>query len=57
MSAMERDRYSAANFLNEEYKVERHSFLYESSYDAFTKHSLLSKLYVELGNYLSGKNR
>jgi hypothetical protein len=57
MPTSEMYRYSAAKFLNEVYKVDRDSFLYESSYNVFSKYSPLSKLYIDLGNYLSGRDR
>lgn len=53
---MEARRCSMVNFLVEEHKLNRDSFLYESNYDASTKHTLISKLYIDLGNYLSGND-
>ncbi|UJR20060.1 hypothetical protein I4U23_023194 [Adineta vaga] len=44
---------SVIDFLVNEYKVNRDTFLYDSSYDATTKQSQLTRLYIDLENYLS----
>ncbi len=46
---------SVIRFLISEYKTDPNTFLYEWSYDTSDKHSVMSKVYIDLGNYLSGK--
>ncbi|CAF3366089.1 unnamed protein product [Rotaria socialis] len=44
---------SAINFITNEYKLDRNRFIYDWSYDASDKSSLISTVYIDLGNYLS----
>jgi hypothetical protein len=48
--------FSVVNFLIDEYKINAETLLYNSSYDTFAKHSLMSTLYIDLGQYLSGND-
>lgn len=47
--------YSAIRFLVDEYKADPNTFIYDWSYDTSAKSSLMSKVYIDLGNYLAGK--
>jgi hypothetical protein len=47
---------SAIRFLVNEYKADPNTFLYDSSYGTSDKYSIMSKIYIDLGNYLSGKS-
>ena len=47
---------SSIRFLVDEYKADPNTFLYDWKYDTSDKHSMMSQIYIDLGNYLSGKN-
>ncbi|CAF3723721.1 unnamed protein product [Rotaria sordida] len=44
---------SAIHFIVNEYKCDPNTFIYDWSYDILDKSSLISKVYIDLGNYLS----
>jgi hypothetical protein len=46
---------SAIQFLVDDYKADPNTFLYEMGYDTEEKHSRMSTVYIDLGDYLSGK--
>ncbi len=48
---------SAIQFLINEYKVDPNTFLYDWKYDTHEKHSIMTQAYIDLGNYLSSKNK
>jgi hypothetical protein len=48
--------HSAVHFLVNEYKVNPETFIYDWTYDTSDKNSLMSKVYIDLGNYLSSKD-
>jgi hypothetical protein len=46
---------STIQFLVNEYKADPNTFLYDWKYDTSDKHSVMSQVYIDLGNYLAGK--
>lgn len=48
---------SIIKYLVNEYKVDPNTFLYDWKYDTTEKHSIMVQVYIDLGNYLSGKRR
>ena len=46
---------SALRFFVDEYKVDPNSFYYQWHYNTSNDNSLMSRVYIDLGNYLAGK--
>lgn len=46
---------SVLQYFVDQYKVDPNNFYYEWQYDAFNDTSLMSQVYIDLGNYLAGK--
>jgi hypothetical protein len=47
--------FSVLRFLIGEYELNSGTFLYEWNYDATHQISVISNIYIDLGNYLSGR--
>lgn len=46
---------SIIKYLVNEYQIDPNTFLYDWKYDTTEKYSIMSQLYIDLGNYLSGR--